>query len=147
MNNNPAVAYVAHGEPQKAIPRLETALAVHPRYWRAWVNLGIARGELGERAAALRAFQEAVRLAPDESDPPRFLGWFLQREGDLPGAIEALEHARRDAPQQAVLARELAALLAQAGRPAEARAQLEDALRLDPGDPEARRALATLGGR
>lgn len=145
VNNNLAVAYVARGEPRKAIPRLETALAVNPRYWRAWVNLGLARGQLGERTAALHAFQEAMRLAPAESDPPRFLARVLRQTGDLEGAIQALARARRNAPEQAVLARELAAALLEAGRTGEARAALEDAVRLDPGDRESRRKLGELG--
>jgi tetratricopeptide (TPR) repeat protein len=145
VNNNLAVAYTARGQPQKAVPRLEVALAVNPGYWRAWVNLGIARGALGERAAALHAFQEAIRLVPAESDPPRFLARFLARQGDLDGAIQALELARRNAPEQAPLARELGLLLLRAGRRDEARAALEDAVRLDPGDEASRRRLAELG--
>ena len=142
VNNNLAVAYVARGEPQKAIPRLEAALAAHPGYWRAWVNLGIARDEMGERAASLAAFQEAMRLAPAEPDPPRFLARMQRRAGDLDGAIRALKEARRNAPEQAVLARELAAVLLEAGRSDEARAALQDAIRLDPGDEESRAQLA-----
>jgi Flp pilus assembly protein TadD len=145
VNNNLALAYLALGEPAQAVPRLETALAVNPGYWRAWVNLGIARGRLGERGAALHAFQEAARLAPDESDPPRFLGRILHEQGDLEGAIEALREARRKAPEQAVLARELAGLLLEAGRAGEARAALQDAVRLDPGDEASRRKVAELG--
>jgi protein O-mannosyl-transferase len=145
VNNNLALAYIARGQPDKAVPRLETAVAVNPGYWRAWVNLGIARGRLGMRTAALHAFQEAARLAPDESDPPRFLARILHEQGDLEGAIRALHEARRKAPEQAVLARELAALLLEAGRRDQARPELADAVRLDPGDEASRRQLAELG--
>ena len=145
VNNNLAVAWLDRGEPRQAVPRLETALAVNPGYWRAWVNLGLARGQLGERTAAQHAFQEAMRLAPAESDPPRFLARVLRQQGDLDGAIEALGQARRNAPEQAVLARELAALLLEAGRREEARAALQDAVRLDPGDEGSRRKLGEMG--
>ncbi|HYD43316.1 MAG TPA: tetratricopeptide repeat protein [Anaeromyxobacter sp.] len=143
-NNNLAVAYTTMGQPRKAIERLEVVLAVDPRYWRAWVNLGIARGELGEFEAGRAAFEHAIRLAPDEMDPPRFLGRMLAQAQDLPGAIRAYERARRIRPEQAVLARELAQLLLRAGRTAEARAQLEDVLRLDPGDGATRALLGRL---
>ncbi len=44
VNNNLAVAYFSRKEYRKAIPPLETAIRVAPWYWRAYVNLGIARG-------------------------------------------------------------------------------------------------------
>ena len=145
VNNNLAVAYTSRGEPQKAIPRLETALAEHPGYWRAWVNLGIARQALGERGSALHAFETALRLAPAAADPPRFLSRLLEQEGDLAGAAQALEQARKNAPEQASLARELGAVLLKAGRSSEARAALSDAVRLDPADREARALLQRAG--
>jgi tetratricopeptide (TPR) repeat protein len=144
VNNNLAVAYTASGQPKKAISRLEIALADDPRYWRAWVNLGIARGLIGEWAGARAAYQRATELAPSEADPQRFLGKTLSAEGDLSGAVEALANARRLAPEQAVLARELAGVLLQAGRVAEARTQLEDAVRLDPADGASRAILKKL---
>ncbi|HET6439115.1 MAG TPA: tetratricopeptide repeat protein [Anaeromyxobacter sp.] len=145
VNNNLAVAYTSRGEPEKAIARLEVATKNRPSYWRAWVNLGIARGDLGERAAARRAFAEAIRLAPTASDPHRFLARMLEETGDLSGAAAALLQARRNAPEQEALARELGAVLLKAGRREEARAALLDAVRLDPRDGEARRLLLETG--
>ena len=144
VNSNLGMAYVARGEPEKAIPRLEAALAAHPGYWRAWMYLGIARDELAERPASRAAFEEAMRLAPAESDPPRFMARMLRRAGDLDGAISALEKARRSSPEEAVLARELAAALLEAGRPDEARDTLREAIRLDPGDLAAGAELSRL---
>jgi tetratricopeptide (TPR) repeat protein len=141
VNNNLAVAYTAHAQPAQALPLLEGTLAEHPLYWRAWVNLGIARGLTGDPAGGARAFAEAARLAPHSADPPRFLARLLEAERDVPGAIAALQQARRNAPEQAPLARELGALLLRAGRPADARGELEDAVRLDPADGAARALL------
>ena len=98
VNNNLALAYLARGEPAKAVPRLETALAVNPGYWRAWVNIGIAWGQLRERSASLHAFQEAARLAPDESDPAALPRTHPPRGGRRPGRHP---RAPRGAPQGA----------------------------------------------
>jgi Flp pilus assembly protein TadD len=142
VNNNLAVAYTSHGQPARAIPLLESTLAEHPSYWRAWVNLGIAQHLTGDPLGARRAFEEAARLAPQSADPPRFLARLLETERDLPGAVAALLRARRNAPEQAALARELGALLLRGGRTAEAREQLADAVRLDPADAQARALLS-----
>lgn len=145
VNNNLAVAYTARGEPLRAIPHLEAVLRKDPRYWRAWVNLGVALGEVGDLPRARPCFQRAIELAPTESDPLRFLGRTLYAAGDLSEATEAFLRARRVAPEQAVLARELGGLLLRAGRVEEARAQLEDAVRLDPADQASRNMLEKLG--
>jgi tetratricopeptide (TPR) repeat protein len=142
VNNNLAVALTSRAQPARAIPLLEGTLAEHPTYWRAWVNLGIARHLTGDPAGSRRAFEEAARLAPQSADPPRFLARLLESEHDVPGAVAALLRARRNAPEQAALARELGALLLRADRPAEARAQLDDAARLDPADAQARALLS-----
>jgi Flp pilus assembly protein TadD len=144
VNNNLAIAYTVRGEHAKAAERLEVALAVHPRYWRAWVNLGIARRGLGDRAGARAAFQRAIELAPTETAPLLHLALFLDAEGDREGAASLLARARKLQPEDAQLARSQGQVLLRAGRAAEARAALEDAVRLDPKDAESRRLLAQL---
>jgi tetratricopeptide (TPR) repeat protein len=144
VNNNLAVAYTSEGRPAKAIERLEVALVDKPGYWRAWVNLGIALGDLRRFDTARLAFDRAIAIAPTEADPQRFRGRMLAEAGDLPGAIQAYERARQNAPEQASLARELADVFVKADRPQDARAQLEDAIRLDPGDQASRALLGRL---
>ncbi|HET8539590.1 MAG TPA: tetratricopeptide repeat protein [Anaeromyxobacter sp.] len=145
VNNNLAVAYTARGEYAKAARRLEVALAVHPRYWRAWVNLGIARRGLGDAAGARAAFERAVEIAPAETSPLLHLALFLEAQGDRARAAATLARARRMQPEDAHLARWHAQVLLRAQRTDEARAALEDAIRLDPKDAESRRLLAGLG--
>jgi len=145
VNNNLALAYTARGQYARAAERLEVALAVHPRYWRAWVNLGIARRWLGEPAAARAAFARAVEIAPDQTAPLLHLALFLEGEGDGAGAAGLLARARQLQPEDATLARHHGAVLLRAGRRDEARAALEAAARLDPKDAESRRLLAGMG--
>lgn len=145
VNNNLAVAYTARGDYARATERLEVALAVHPRYWRAWVNLGIARGRLGDHERALAAFRRAMEIAPEQSAPLLHLALFLDGEGDSAGAAALLVRARALRPEDASLARAHGQVLLRAGRRQEARAALEAATRLDPRDAESRRLLDGLG--
>jgi Flp pilus assembly protein TadD len=141
VNNNLAVAYTGRGEYAKAIERLEVALRVHPRYWRAWVNLGIARRWSSDLPGARAAFEKAIELAPEDTAPLLHLALMLDAQGDRAGAAALLARARRLQPEDAQLARQLGLVLLHAGRTVEARAAFTDALRLDPKDAESRRTL------
>lgn len=141
VNNNLAAAYSARGEHARAAERLEIALAENPWYWRAWVNLGIARRHLGQRERALAAFQRGVELAPGQPEPLLHLALFLEADGDVDGAVARLARARSLRPEDATLARTQGEILLRAGRREEARAALEAALRLDAHDAASRRLL------
>lgn len=141
VNNNLAVEYQARGEYARAADRLRVALAAHPRYWRAWVNLGLARERLGDAAGARAALQRAVELAPDQPSPHVHLAFQLADSGEVAAGLGALEAARRLAPEVGEYARWQGELLLRLDRRSEARQALEDAVRLDPADREARRQL------
>jgi tetratricopeptide (TPR) repeat protein len=53
---------VTKGNWQKAIERLNKAIAIYPRYAQAYNNLGVAYGHLGDRARNLEALQKAISL-------------------------------------------------------------------------------------
>ncbi len=142
VNNNLAVAYSARGQYAKAVPVLQTAIQVHPGYWRAHVNLAIAEQGLGHMDRARDAYQAAVRMAPGLADPLYFLARFQGSQGDLAGGVQTLAEARRVAPEQARLATMQGQFLARLGRPDEARAAFRAALAIDPADAEARQGLA-----
>src|SRR5687768_16762075 len=48
----------------EAIKEYENVVALRPRDYVPWLDLGSARDRNGDRAGALTAFREAVRLAP-----------------------------------------------------------------------------------
>jgi tetratricopeptide (TPR) repeat protein len=143
VNNNLAVAYSARGEYAKAIPPLETAIRVGPRYWRAHVNLGIAEQGLGRPERARAAYMEAIRIAPREVDPLYFFARFQADQGDHAGAVVTLDAARRIAPEQARLATALGLNFLKLGRADEARAAFQAAVAIDPADAAARAGLTT----
>ncbi|HSZ00261.1 MAG TPA: tetratricopeptide repeat protein [Terriglobales bacterium] len=54
--------FVAKGNWQKAIERLNKAIAIYPDYAEAYNNLGVVYGRLGDRTRNLEALQKAVSL-------------------------------------------------------------------------------------
>jgi tetratricopeptide (TPR) repeat protein len=54
--------FAAKGNWQKAIERLNNAIASYPRYAEAYNNLGVAYGRLGDRARNIEALQKAISL-------------------------------------------------------------------------------------
>jgi hypothetical protein len=54
--------FVAKGNWQKAIERLNKAISIYPDYAEAYNNLGVVYGRLGDRTRNLEALQKAVSL-------------------------------------------------------------------------------------
>ena len=54
--------FVAQGNWQKAVQRLNKAIAIYPSYAEAYNNLGVVYGRLGSRVQNLEALQKAVSL-------------------------------------------------------------------------------------
>ena len=65
VNNNLAVAYLARGRFAEAVERLRVVLEVHPRYWRAHINMGLALQSLGDKAAGDGSRAGAAAQAAD----------------------------------------------------------------------------------
>ncbi|MGC3998102.1 MAG: tetratricopeptide repeat protein [Anaeromyxobacter sp.] len=154
VNNNLAVAYtsLAGRDPaqapealRKAAERLEVALQVAPWYWRAHVNLGIARDRQGDLQGALRAFAAARRIAPREPSPWMFTGQALEHAGRNEEALAAYLESERRSPEDVQAPLQRGRLLERLGRRDEARAELERALERAPRNLELRRALDELG--
>jgi Flp pilus assembly protein TadD len=147
VNNNLAVAYLGRGEPRRAAERLAVALEVAPRYWRAHVNLGIARHRLGDLPGARASFAAASWIAPAEGIPCYFDALVLVDQGADEAALAELARAATLDRHDPRIPLEQGKLLARLGRLDEARGRLEQALALDPRQAEARRLLETLPPR
>ncbi len=146
VNNNLAVAYLARGEFAKAMKPLETAIRTAPRYWRAYVNLGIVAQGLKDLPLAHKAFMQAIQIAPKQSTPYFFYAKFLADQGDLDRALEMLTLARHLAPEEARIATAQGECLAKLGRMTEARDAFRAALAIDPADTEAQNGLTAVPG-
>jgi tetratricopeptide (TPR) repeat protein len=150
--NNLGIAYNQAGQPRKAKPLLERALAVDPGYVPALVALSAAEVGLGSNEAALSNAVRAVTLAPKAVQPylaqaNAFLA--LERDAD---AVAALEVAFQLDPQNVQVLGDMGdILLRNLGKPAEALAKFEQAVQVAPLSLLAHLKLAdaqlTLGNR
>ena len=70
----------------EAADRFLAATVVAPDYAEAWNNLGIVRGELGDRDGSIAALQNALQLVPHYADAHYNLAEALAVKGELDGA-------------------------------------------------------------
>jgi tetratricopeptide (TPR) repeat protein len=99
--------------------------------------LGLALHAKEDRAGAIAAFREVIRLSPDSAPAHDRLGEILRMAGDLPGAIAELREAIRLDPNYAVSHARLGDALNFVGDPTGGAAELREAIRLDPNNPHA----------
>lgn len=120
----------------------EAKVAARPEDAMAHAELGRQRLELDDLAGALRAFREAVRLAPDRGEFLLDLGSALLLAGHTAPAAQALAMATRQTPDLVDAWRNLGILHAGAGEWPGALRCFREAARLAPDHGESRRHLA-----
>jgi hypothetical protein len=91
-----------------AVEEYERAVALRPRDYALWLELGLAREQAGDAEGAIAAFREAVRLAPFYAAPRWQLGNTLYRAGRLEEAFTELRGAVAGDPKFAPQTLELA---------------------------------------
>ena len=126
---------VARG--QVAVWRDSTTLFTHaiahvPDNWLALKNLGVEQFKAGDGAGALRSFEAAVRLRPQDPDLWADVGTTRVLLGDPAGAAPALERAVALNPRDAETWFNLAAVDALLGRTVPLAAARERLRALDP---------------
>jgi Flp pilus assembly protein TadD len=137
------VCYENTGQLSKAVEAHEGALALDPKYSRAWGYLGIARRKQGKMAEARRCYDRAVALDPQNDEALSSLGTWLLLD-DRPGeAVKALEKAVAIDGSYPTPHANLAVAYAQLGRDDDAERAVARAARL--GYPPAK--LAALRGK
>lgn len=114
-----------------------TAVAREPENATAWLNLGAARGGIGDRAGAVAALATAVALDPASAKAQFNLGFMLAAGGDDTAALEAFRAAMARDPQYVRAHVELGRLLYRKGRWSDALKEVEAALAVEPGNVEA----------
>lgn len=115
-----ALAASAELPGRDAIAAMRRAAEAHPEDPDYWFMLGSALARRGEHAAAVPAYQEALRFPTAERSYRRCLGASLLQLGRLEEARESFEAALRDEPEDADAANGLALALLRLGRPGEA---------------------------
>jgi len=102
--SDPAASYaraatlMSAGEPAAAASEFERAVALRPRDYLLWLELGQARDQAGELEGAIAAFKEAARLAPYYAQPRWQLGNTLLRAGRYDEAFAEMRRAAASNP-------------------------------------------------
>jgi hypothetical protein len=86
-------------QPDQSAIELERAVALRPADYGLWSELGLMRDQLGNTAAAIAAFDEAVKRAPFYSQPRWNRGNVLLRAGQYEAAFNDLNQAAQSNPE------------------------------------------------
>ena len=90
-----AMAYVFSGQPVKAAPLMQKAVAAEPANFEFRMMYGRALRDARQFPLAGAQFAEAGKLKPDAVEAWRELGDALYMAGDLPRALAAFDQARQ----------------------------------------------------
>jgi tetratricopeptide (TPR) repeat protein len=91
-------ALLSAGQTKAALAELEQAVALRPRYYGLWLELGRTRDLAGDSEGALAAFKQAAELAPNYAQPRWQLGNLLLRLGRVDEAFAELGRAAASDP-------------------------------------------------
>lgn len=116
------------------------AIAATPNNHLAYINLGIAYGELGRLPDAVEAFKQAIRIDP-HAEAYTNLGIAYGKLGRLQEAVEAFRQAVRIKPNYAKAYNNLGIAYGQLGRWQEAIDALKQATKIKPDYAEAYNVL------
>jgi protein O-mannosyl-transferase len=108
------------------------AVVVTENNYKAHNLLGNALFARGDAAAAIREFQEAIRLNPAFAEPWCDLGHLFNLQGNSGQAIFCYQKALEARPDSVVAHMSLGTLLLNAGRPDEALLHLQEVAKQDP---------------
>jgi len=84
---------------QVALAEFERAVSLRPRDYYLWIELGLARDNVGDQTGALSAYNEALRLAPFYAQPRWLRGNLLFRMGKYDEAFVDLRESVKSNPE------------------------------------------------
>jgi tetratricopeptide (TPR) repeat protein len=125
----------------EAIGYLRALVALRPKYWAAWRNLGAALYEVGDLSGAEAAYRKVIDLRPNDALAQSNLGSALLRQGKLAEAGDAFRKASACDPSLAEALSGLGEVLYAQGRHEQSKALFEKAIGLKPDLPEAHNNL------
>jgi tetratricopeptide (TPR) repeat protein len=142
-------AWLAGGEPVKAVTAYERAVQLRPQMVRALQSLAKGLKAAGQPVRSAAILQQAIQIAPSDAASWYQFGALDSALGRTAEALEKIQKAIALDPDLPGEYTTLAAIQAAAGQRDRARAALREALRLDPYDAAAwdlaGRALAEKG--
>ena len=144
------VSQAAALDPQAAGPLYEMWLAVHGSTMpacAAWFNLGVARMQSGNPAAAAEAYHTALRLKPDMAEAAINLGTALEASGQTELALGAWRAALPPSALRQVLHNQLGRVLETQGKLGPAAEELRASLLISPHQPDVQQHLVHMRQR
>ncbi len=139
-----AQALHASGQPAKAIPWFEKALAVDPNFLPALRSLGATELQLNNLDAAKTTLLKATTSHPDDSLAWLELARLHRAQGNASAAIEASSKAIQLEPELTDAHKLLGLTQSESGSATAAESSFRAAIQLDPNDAESRFNLAVL---
>jgi protein O-mannosyl-transferase len=150
-HGNLATVYARQGDATRAAPHLAKVVEHYadvakrrPSSAQAHHNLGAAFLRQGSSRDALRQFEVAVKLDPNDFASRSYLGGLLSQSGMVEEGIGQLREALRVNPKHQAAHFSLGNVLFQQGRTAEAEAHYREAIALNPDDGQAHSNLGLL---
>jgi Flp pilus assembly protein TadD len=135
---------LSRGQVDSAWAIFEEAIAKNPQDARAWLDLGLVHEEVGDWAAAERAYRRSTEIDGDFAEAYNNLGVLLRERGELADAIPMLERAAALDPQLGPARFNLALAYEDAGDTNAAEREYLRAIEAMPDDPIPRINLAML---
>ena len=130
-------AWLAAGEPAKAVAAYERAVRIRPQSARALQSLAKALRASGQAPRSAETLQQAIQIAPSDARSWYQLAVLTSELGRPIEAIERMQKAIALDPDLPGVYTTMAGIQAAAGQPDRAQAALRDALRIDPYDAAA----------
>jgi Tfp pilus assembly protein PilF len=141
---NLGVALMDRNDLPAAREEFRRTLVIRPQSALAWNDLARTETLLGHDLAAAEAYQQSLKLNPDQRQALLFYGRLLKKHEKWPAAQVLFEHLREIAPELPQPWQELGEVYAAQGKNAEARAAWEQLLKMRPGDEALRKRLEAL---
>ena len=135
---------LAKGDVKQAWALFEEAIRNNPEDARAWLDLGLVYEEVGDMAAAERAYRRSTEIDGNFAEAYNNLGVLLRERGDLDEAIAMLERAAKLDPGLGPARFNLALAYEDNGDAAKAEREYLAAIGVLPNDPIPRINLAML---
>lgn len=130
-----AAAMANSGRRRESLPFYEAAIRLAPDFAAAYMGLGLAYSNLGQRALATEAIEQAYAMRDRASEWERLRitqFYYTIVTGEADKLIETLEQQRRTYPRDALPYAGLSAAYARVGQWEKAVAAARDAIRLNP---------------
>ncbi len=136
-----AYCYTNLNRPSDAKPEYEKAIALDPKFFEAYLNLGTLLLESSPKDA-IAPLRKAVELQPAQNHPHYLLAVALDRSGDQAAAAEQFQQILGLEPNDVPALRYLGWYFLGHQKPAEAETKFREALQVEPTDLKALLGLA-----